>query len=436
MARQASFEELGRPLAEVTFCVLDLETTGGSAEDDAITEVGAVKVRRGETVGTFHTLVDPGRPVPAFIRLLTGIDDSMLASAPDIHAVLPTLLPFLEGTVIVAHNARFDVGFLNAAARRAAYPTLTNQVVDTAHLARKILAGEVPNNKLSTLARHLRCAHQPCHRAFADVLATVDVLHHLIERVSGYGVTTLEDLLSISTARIDQTFRKIRICDALPRGCGVYRFLGAGGNVLYVGKATDIRQRVRSYFYGDGRRKIRDLLREAQSVEAERFATMLEAELAEARLIASEKPPYNRVGKRDGAWFLKVRSGAGGKRARISTARVPKEDGSLYMGPFPTMSHVRTLIDGLRDAARIHRCTEPRSCTGCAFGELGTCVGTDVPEHNEEADKVRRALTGDHRAVLDGVHARMQRLARSERFEEAAELRDRGAALERALDRN
>ncbi|MEA2517860.1 MAG: polymerase subunit epsilon, partial [Actinomycetota bacterium] len=197
MLAQGSFEDLGTPLSQVTFCVVDLETTGGSPTESAITEVGAVKVCRGEVVGTFQTLVDPGQPVPAFIRLLTGIDDLLLAEAPRIESVLPSFLEFAKDTVLVAHNARFDISFLNHALISRGYDRLSNPVVDTAALARKVLAGEVRNNRLETLARHLRCAHQPCHRAFADVLATIDVLHHLIERVAGYGVVTLEDLMSL-----------------------------------------------------------------------------------------------------------------------------------------------------------------------------------------------------------------------------------------------
>ncbi len=216
MLGQRSFEELGTPLAEVTFCVIDLETTGGSPTDSEITEIGALKVRMGEVTGSFQTLVDPGRPVPAFIRLLTGISDEMLIEAPPIEAVLPDLLEFIGGSVIVAHNARFDVSFLNAALLVNDYERLGNTIVDTAQLARRILSGETRNHKLETLARHLRCAHKPCHRAYADVLATTDVLHHLIERVAGFGVTTLEDLLAMSSARIDGTFQKIDLTAHLP----------------------------------------------------------------------------------------------------------------------------------------------------------------------------------------------------------------------------
>jgi DNA polymerase-3 subunit epsilon len=423
---------MGTPLSDVTFCVLDLETTGGSMVDCGITEVGAVLVRRGAIEGTFQTLVDPGRPVPAFIRLLTGISDDLLADAPPIESVLPSLLEFVKGSVIVAHNARFDTGFINTALRRNAYPALTNKVLDTAILARKILHGEVPNNKLSTLADHLRCAHKPCHRAFADVLATVDVLHHLIERVAGFGVTTLEDFSALSSTKIDGTFSKIRLTDSLPHCAGVYRFLGPSGKTLYVGKATDIRSRVRSYFFGDPRRRMRNLLREMQDIRIERHATLLEAEVAEARAIANEKPPYNRRGKgTGGSWFIKV--SATPKAARVAAARVVKEDGSTYLGPFPSMKLVRSLVDCMRDAAPIHRCTDPQKCRGCPFAEIGTCAGSQSERHRAEMSKVARGMSLEHALILDPLLVRLKRLGREERFEEAADLRRRASLLERSL---
>ena len=430
MPAQRSFEDLGTPLSGVTFCVIDLETTGGSAAEDAITEVGALKVRCGETLGTFHTLVDPEREVPAFIRLLTGISHDMLVEAPRIQAVLPSLLEFVRGTVLVAHNARFDVSFLNAALARNEYPTLTNRVVDTATIARKTLAGEVPNNKLATLAGYLRCAHQPSHRAFADALATTDLLHHLIERVAGYGVTTLEDLCAMSFTRMDGTWRKISLADGIPRGIGVYRFVGAGGTTLYVGKATDLRSRVRSYFYGDPRRKIRDLLRETQDIVVEPHATTLEAEVAEARAIAEQSPPYNRAGKRKPIWYLKVT--LDGSRARMSRVRTPRSDGAIYVGPLEARA-VHALMDAARDALTIHRCSTPARCHGCVFSQMGRCSGLDPARHTEDIRRLAVALEFDPNGLLEPVLARMKTLAGAERFEEAAEVRERGALLERTL---
>ena len=432
MLVQRSFEDLGTPLADVAFAVLDLETTGGSPQDCSITEVGVIKVRGGETLGTFQTLVNPGSPVPAFIRLLTGISNEMLVEAPAIESVLPSLVEFLHDTVVVAHNARFDTSFVNAALVRAGYDPLTNRVVDTARLAAKILAGEVRNNKLETLARSLRLPHQPCHRAFADVLATTDLLHTLIERAAGYGVTTLEDLLALSSTRMDGTFSKIRLCDTLPNTKGVYRFVGTQGQTLYVGKATDLRSRVRSYFYGDPRRKIRDLLRQVDRIDVDEHPTMLEAEVAEARAIARELPPHNRAGKHHPTWYVKV---ARGRSPKVSMARVRRADSCVYLGPF-TARVCKMLIEGLRDALPIHRCSEPRRCNGCAFSEMLRCPGGATEEHRAGVMSVARALTTEPGLVLEPLRKRMVELAATERFEQAADVRKKGELLEKALTRS
>ena len=432
MQAQRSFEDLGTPLSEITFCVVDLETTGGSPSDSAITEVGAVKVRCGELQGTFQTLVNPGQPVPSFIRLLTGLSDEMLFDAPSIEAILPAWLEFSRDCVLVAHNARFDVTFLNTALERLNYPRMTNRVIDTAALARKTLAGEVPNNKLQTLARHLRCAHQPTHRAYEDALATTDVLHHLIERASGWGVTTLEDLLALSFTRMDRTMKKIRLADDLPRGPGIYRFM-SGSRTLYVGKATDLRSRVRSYFYGDPRRKIRNLLRETQSISYETHSTTLEAEVAEARAIALESPPYNRAGKKRGAWYFKM---ALKKTARVSAVRSPKNDEALYLGPFNGHKTVRLLIDAVQSATRLHRCSDPKKCKGTTHDEMGSCAGINHGSQHNEIRLIASAIACDLEIICNRLMRRLQLLAAQHRFEEAEELRRRSALLERILTTN
>lgn len=424
--------DLRTPLWDTTFCAVDLETTGGSAAHDRITEIGAIKMRCGETLGTFHTLVDPGRPVPAFVRLLTGISDEMLIEAPPIETVLPSFLEFCRASVVVAHNARFDVSFLDAALRRADYEPLGLFVVDTARLARKVLAGEVPNHKLATLARYLRCAHQPRHRAYADALAAADVLHHLIERVSGFGVTTLEDLLATSATRLDGSFAKIALTEGLPRAPGVYRFLGPHGHTLYVGVASDVRTRVRSYFYGDQRRGIRNLLRETQSIAAEPHACGLEAEVAEARAISREAPPYNRAGKRLVRWYVKFSVGSTGPR--VAPCRVPRATAGTYLGPLSSAREARGLIDALRDAFALHRCADPARCHNCVFEQLGACAG----QGRRQSAAVRAAasaLVCGPAAALDSLAARLTRLASELRFEEAEELRRRALALERTIGR-
>jgi DNA polymerase III epsilon subunit family exonuclease len=188
-----------KSLAETTFAVLDLETSGGSPRLGAgITEIGVVKVKGGEVLGTFQSFVDPGHSLPVFITQLTGISDEMLISAPFIDEILPTLFEFLgsaEETVVVAHNSPFDLSFLKAASKTHEIQWPDYLTVDTARLARAVLdRDEVINCKLSTLAEFFGAATSPNHRALDDAMATVDVLHGLIERLAGFDVHNFEQL--------------------------------------------------------------------------------------------------------------------------------------------------------------------------------------------------------------------------------------------------
>jgi DNA polymerase III epsilon subunit family exonuclease len=186
-------------LAETTFAVLDLETSGGSPRLGAgITEIGVVKVKGGEVLGTFQSFVDPGHSLPVFITQLTGISDEMLISAPFIDEILPTFFEFLgsaDETVVVAHNSPFDLSFLKAASKTHEIQWPDYLTVDTARLARAVLDGdEVINCKLSTLADFFGASTPPNHRALDDAMATVDVLHGLIERLAGFDVHNFEQM--------------------------------------------------------------------------------------------------------------------------------------------------------------------------------------------------------------------------------------------------
>ena len=199
---QLAFDLASVSLRETTFVVVDLETTGGRATSDgddydAITEIGAVKVRGGAVLGELATLVDPGRSIPPQIVALTGITSAMVCDAPKIDSVLPAFLEFARGAVLVAHNAGFDIGFLRAAAERCQIAWPRPPVLCTVRLARRVLTrDEAPSVRLSALARLFGAATTPTHRALDDARATVDVLHGLIERVGNQGVHTYTDLRS------------------------------------------------------------------------------------------------------------------------------------------------------------------------------------------------------------------------------------------------
>jgi DNA polymerase III epsilon subunit family exonuclease len=184
-------------LRDLDFTVVDVETTGWSPDTAGITEIGAVRVRHGEVVAEFTSLVNPGRPVPAPITELTGISDPMLALAPPVAAVLPGLLAFAEGSVLAAHNAPFDLRFLVAASAAAGLGWPGFEVLDTVRLARYLMASpdEVPDRKLATLAEYFGTPVRPSHRALDDARATAVVLWELLGRLADReGVRTLGEL--------------------------------------------------------------------------------------------------------------------------------------------------------------------------------------------------------------------------------------------------
>ena len=433
LPHQPSLDDLGTPLHATTFVVVDLETTGGSPQQCGITEFGAVKIHGGEMIGEFQSLVDPGHSIPASISALTGITDAMVAARPGVEAVLPTFLEFCRGTVLVAHNAGFDIGFLNAALVRLDYPRLDNPVVCTAALARRLVRDEVRNCKLATLAELFRCRTVPIHRALADARATVEVFHGLLERAGSFGVVTLEDLTTFAKVRNTPLFASRRsLVDGLPSAPGVYAFTGGTGEILYIGKATDLRARVRSYFGSDDRRKIVDLLKESVTVQHWLCPTPLEAAVTEVRLIHLHRPRYNRRSKTpQRGVYLKLTNE---RFPRLSIVREARADGASYLGPLPSRAAAELVAEAVQDVVPLRRCT-PRigaqtRFAPCALAEMGRCLspcdGSVSPQRYADAVAVvTAAFTGDPAGVVAPLQARLHALARQGRFEEAAAVRNR-----------
>jgi DNA polymerase III subunit epsilon len=446
-ASQQSLDDLGIPLHEVTFACVDLETTGGAPPDSRITEIGAVKFRAGERVGTFHTLVDPGVPIPRFITYLTGIDEYAVREAPVVDAILPSLVEFLGDATFVAHNAGFDFRFLNHDLARLGYERLSGPPVCTARLARRVLGpDDVPNVRLATLARFFRTAAEPCHRALDDAEACAEVLHGLLDAGGRLGILTLTDLHQAVRSRGSPHFEKIRLADRLPRIPGVYAFrrpatTSGPGEVLYVGKAKDIRARVRSYFYGDDRKRIEALLAEVGEIEAHPCATEIEALVLEARLIRRHAPRYNRRGK---AWrryaYLKLDLAEAWPRLKVVRRATGK---GTYLGPFRSSQAARLAKEALEEVVPIRRCTTPmgRSTrfSPCALADLGRCTapcdGRVTPERYEGLVRSLQHALSSPGGLLAALRARMARLSGQERFEEAGDLRDRLNVLVSALAR-
>ncbi len=323
---QGSCNDLGTPLHQVTFVVVDVETTGGSPTGASLTEVAAAKYRGGELLGTYQTFVRPDERIPPFITALTGIDDAMVVDAPRVGEILPSFLEFVGRSVVVGHNLRFDLSFLDHALLSSGRERLANQTVDTLALARRLVRDLVDNCKLGTLAASLDLPHQPSHRALSDVLATGDLLHALLERAGSFGILDLEELLALPRLVGHPQAAKLRLTVRLPHRPGVYWFTDAAGHVLYVGRATDLRDRVRSYFNSDGGRSVGRLLRQLAAVHHRVLAGPLTAAVVEGRLIRTWTPPFNQEGRAP-------RRRAGGNRRRVWTDEQLSGDPVVLLTP-------------------------------------------------------------------------------------------------------
>ena len=429
---QASFAQMGTPLSEVVFVVVDLETTGGPPGADAITEIGAVRVRGGAVESEMSTLVNPGRAIPAQITVLTGITNAMVAGAPPVGEALSAFLAWArldgESTVLVAHNARFDVGHLRGAARALGLGWSEPTVLDTLGLARRAWSrADVPDHKLGTLAALVGSPIRPVHRALGDARATVDVLHAALEVLAPLGVTHLEDLATAADPVPARRRAKSRLADGLPSSPGVYQFLSAAGQVLYVGSAVDLRRRVRSYFTAaEKRSRIANMLDTTVQVRAIPTPTEIEARVRELRLIAELDPPVNRRSRspRSRPWLRPV----GGPRPRLAATTVltlAQADGAV--GPFPSRAALAQARRAVESALGMHPWDGPGARTagpagagipdGDAAAEApagGAAAG--VPDG---AEAVRLALSGRVDLVALPLLERISALAAAERFEEA-----------------
>ena len=443
---QRSFDDLGTPLADVTFCVLDIETTGSDRGGDLITEIGVVKVRHGQCLGTMATLVNPGKAIAPSVTVLTGITQSMVAKAPRIETVLPTLQEFVGDSVIVGHNVGFDMGFINAALLRSDRPAFRNTVVDTLPLARRLVRDEVPDCRLGTLASRFRLDHRPNHRALDDALATTDLLHLLLERAAGLGVLGLDDLVLLPKMGGHPQAGKLKLTHQLPRSPGVYRFLGANDEVLYVGKATNLRQRVRSYFGSDDRRKIGPMLRETQRLAHTGTSDPLSAEVLELRYLHQLNPRYNRVGT---TWqkYCYVRFTTDEAWPRLVITNEPALTG-VHIGPLASRAMAASVIEAVQSAVPIRRCStrigrnfrpaaDASPCTAARLGvALCPCSGTaDEATYWRVVGQVIAAFSTSPQLVLDPLWAKIAALAGERRYEEAATMRDRATAFSTAITR-
>jgi DNA polymerase III subunit epsilon len=377
-------------LEEAEFVVFDLETTGLSAPRDRICEIGAARVRLLEVVDSFQSLVNPRLPLPPPIARLTGLREQELRRAPPVSSVVKSFILFTGCAPLVAHNARFDQRFLERQlqwlhGRRLAEPPLC-----TAALARRLLEGRVRRVGLASLAEFFGVPTRPCHRALPDAECTAQVLIRLIGLAQEIGARRVSDLRKLAAPRKRRVYGKRSLLRGAPTRPGVYLFRDRSDQVLYVGRARDLRARLRSYFRSERQRpSVEAALLALERIEWRVLGSELEAAVEELRLIRELQPPANsRSRRREHGVYLKLR----GEELVVSKT-------ATELGPIPSR----------RRAALAAR-----------------ALALATIEERE------RLLDG---GPLPRLRERLARLAEDFRYEEAARLRDRIDALEGLVDR-
>ena len=370
-------------IEDAELVVFDLETTGLSATRDRMCEIGAVRVKALQLDETFETLVRPGVALPPTIVRLTGLRDAELRAAPRPELAVRRFLAFSGDAPLVAHNARFDVGFLDRAVADLTGKRVAAPVVDTVWLARRLLHRRSERFSLSQLAHFFGTSCDPCHRALPDALATAEILVALLGLAQERGARTLAEVIELAAPRARKLHARRSLIAGAPTTPGVYLFRDRNDTVLYVGKARDLRARLRSYFSGDRQRPaVEAALGALARVEWRELGSELEAALEELRLIRDLRPPANARGGRPQSYLER-------RADRWAVVSSPTRFG-------PIASKRRAQL-----AARA----------------LGDFDGDDLS------------------SVLPALRAKLPRLARDLRFEDAARLRDRVAALDEVAAR-
>lgn len=437
-------------IAEATFVVTDVETTGTSAKEARILELGAVKVRDGAVVDRYQQLVNPERAVPGRITEITGITTGMVFEAPPVEEALPEYLAFLGDGILTAHNLSFDESFLNAELERAGREALSNEMLCTLRLARRLLPG-LDSKGLSRLAQFYDIDVDGRHRALGDAEATGIVLRRFLSQLAfEHEIESIDELLRFQ----HQSYRTVRsvpghideiredILPQVPEAPGVYALQNASGTPLYIGKAKCLPDRLRSHFTAvesSGARK-RKMLQKVRAVDWTTTETELEAILLESRRIKAEKPRYNRAQRR---YYSRpfIRLDTAHDYPAISWTRRLDADGAEYYGPLRNTDQAEMMVEVVGRFFRLRECDDERLHLGqrCLYADMDRCTAPceteDAQAYAEVVDRVRAFLTGQDPTVLEQLRERMRQASEDLNFERAAEIRDTVEQLERILEK-
>ncbi|HLU34802.1 MAG TPA: exonuclease domain-containing protein [Thermomicrobiales bacterium] len=424
------------------FVALDVETTGLKPSRQRVIEIALVRYRDGQAESSFETLLNPERGIPEFITKLTTISNEHVREAPIFKDVAANVVEFIGDSLIIGHNVTFDINFLNAELGRVDLPELVNERLDTMGMAVRFLK-PLRKPSLDRVADAVGLSPRKIHRAGDDARLTAEVAFRLVREAQRQGVKSLDQMKAsarVVTPRVRDDVGRARavmdrsLAHAMPKKTGVYLMKDARGEIIYVGKAKNLRDRVSSYYSQPigYTRKMDGLIESVTRIDHEVVGSELEALLLEAQLIHRLRPRYNTALKKTDHYpYIKVDVANPWPRVLLSKSR--KDDGARYYGPYRSANSARKTVDVINRILPLRTCTRSfrnarsygKPCIALDLGQcLGPCTGkADKDEYRQAVDDVIRFLDGQDDALNQRLLQELQDAAVRLDFNKAARLR-------------
>ena len=381
-------------MKEKRYTIIDIETTGGSAARERITEIAIVVHDGTKIIETFETLINPERSIPLYITQITGISDVMVADAPKFYEVAKRIVQLTEGCVFVAHNVRFDYGFVLEEFRRLGY-TFSRQQLCTVKLSRVAFPG-LRSYALGNLIQHFGIQVNDRHRALADTLATVEIFEKILLKEENLKAATQMVNKGIKENALPEGISMQKLHD-LPESCGVYYLHDKQGDVIYVGKSINIQKRIFEHF-NDKTTKGDQLQHGVADISFEETGSELVALLLEDSEIKRMKPRINKAQRKtffpycvyaftDEKGYLRF-------HAVKNVAIIRKKH--VILQEFEKLNDAKNFLKSVtRRFELCEKLMEPVYTEGsCFYHQInqchGACVDAETPEsYNERANEAR-----------------------------------------------
>lgn len=422
-------------LINTSFTVVDVETTGLSSKSERIIEIALVKVENLKIIEKFSSLINPQKPIPIFITSFTGISNEDVEDAPVFHQVKDKILELLEDSIIVAHNLPFDLSFLKDEFRIIGEDFNPENSICTLKLSRRMFPS-LRSKSLGSVADFLKIKNKNSHRALGDAETTAKILIKLIRRLrKEEGIETLEDLIEYQEGVV--LTPNLQIKPELkndfynfPNAPGVYYFVNNDNQIIYIGKAKSLRDRIKSYFLKNANKKIKKIVSQAKRLHHIITNSELTALLLEAESIKKQNPKHNKMLKNYGSkYFLRVNKSEGAPFVDITNNF--DFDGNDYFGLYHSRRIAQSIVNFINKTFAIRECNlkEFLKSKPCFLYDINRCtapcLGLDhnIQKHNEEINEVYKFLFGENQNALNRLLNKMKLYSSQQEYEKAAEIK-------------